>query len=405
MPSHPVIPRATMTLRKLLSLILALLTCVPQLHADSADEFLDKYQQALAGQASITARFVLSGTTGTMKNPVHLSGIITWNADGDSPYMLLTMQRVSDSGNEEHASAILAAIIGDNLRLVDAERNTYYTEKLSQNGANLFISRADILILSLVYPSVLDSLRQMKSTFSEGDGRTGPLKVITCEEAGSTFSLAIDTDTLLPAWMERSSGTGSKRSVTRLELSGIHTSDRYPPVELMNVNDSFEFPKAIYSPTGFVTGQAAPEFSTRLFDGNSFTLSEHKGQWVFLAIRSGGTNADESSLPMYLELAADKLRANGAILIEVYTIPGGSYAPVKPYSPEFACINDELAGTYGARKSGLPCLIVIDQDGKIAATFVGYIPRLSERAVDEIVTRACESAKSAAAKHASGEPK
>lgn len=382
-----------MTLRKLLFLIPALLAVTAQLHASNPEEFLNKYQAALSAQASITARFIVSGTTGNQKNAVHMTGIVTWNANGESPFLLLTMQRVTDSGNNEHSTAIVAAIIGDNLRLVDAESGTYFTEKLSQNGANLFIGRTDILLLSLVYPSVLDSLRQMKGTITDEEDRIGPLKKLTCEGEDTSISISVNEDNFLPVHMERSSGSGQRRSTIRVDFSALHTSNRYPPSELMNVNESFEFPKAGFSPTGFTNGQAAPGFSTRLFDGNTFTLAEHKGHWVFLSIRGGGGNPDESALPLYLERAADKLRAAGAYFIEVYTLPGSSYAPVKPYAPEYACINDELAGIYGARQSGLPSLIAVDPEGRIAATFVGYIPRLSERAVDDFVTRACESAK------------
>jgi len=149
-------------------------------------------------------------------------------------------------------------------------------------------------------------------------------------------------------------------------MLGFHDSDT-PKIE-DGMSDVQEVPSG-----GIESGDDFIDFTAALLNGNSFTLSEHTGKVVILNFWATWCEPSTDLLPTFKKLS--KKFGDDLILI---TVNSGENAEViekflkeKDYKFQVALDQDgNVKESY--RVNSLPYTVLIDKDGKVAATYVGY---------------------------------
>jgi len=126
----------------------------------------------------------------------------------------------------------------------------------------------------------------------------------------------------------------------------------------------------------------APDFSLKDLDGKTVSLASLRGKVVILDFWATWCGPCKKTMPLLDQFFREKKPEN----VEVYGVNvwerGGNTDKVKPFLAErkiaFPVLfgTDDLATAYGVR--GIPTLVMIDQQGKIAYRHVGYTPTLAE---------------------------
>jgi peroxiredoxin len=121
----------------------------------------------------------------------------------------------------------------------------------------------------------------------------------------------------------------------------------------------------------------APDFTLTDSKGASLKLSGHKGRVVLLDFWATWCGGCKVEIPWYMEFQS-KYQASGLSVIGVSMDEDG-WKSVKPFLKEkpinYAVVigNPELAKLYAV--DAMPVTLLIDRDGKIAATHVGMVDK------------------------------
>ncbi len=346
-------------------------------HGEDVGAFLDAYYAAARDAGCATARVTMRTFFRERQTGTHFSGLVSWSGGGE-PFLCLTARRgIVEAGGE---SLFILACRGDELRMADSSRTAYYQEQLSHMGASLLSSRLDVMLCILMQPQLLENCRNLTGEVREEDvdGRAA-LRLVVGQPQPS-MEVLVDAKTRQLLQMVRIVPDSQGVPVRYvMELSGTRVTKRRPPEELFVVNDLFSYPLHRYDPSGLFSLGMAPSFEAQTLDGGTFRLDEQRGRWVVLCFNPAPSGA---RLPggLMIERAADRIREAGAVFVDVHPADPGTV-----YRPQSAIVQPDLFGLYGLGGTGLPCVVVIAPDGRVTDMLSGYIPGLSERAMDRLV--------------------
>lgn len=125
----------------------------------------------------------------------------------------------------------------------------------------------------------------------------------------------------------------------------------------------------------------APEWSVEDLNGERVALAELRGKVVILDFWATWCGPCRKTMPLLDKFYTESLPA-GVVVYGMNVWERGGNEKVKPYIQErgykFPILygTDDIAAAYGVR--GIPTLVVIDQQGKIAYRHIGYDPTLPE---------------------------
>lgn len=125
--------------------------------------------------------------------------------------------------------------------------------------------------------------------------------------------------------------------------------------------------------------EQAPDFSLRDINGQTVTLSEHKGQTVLLSFWATWCGPCKVEMPHLHELYKEK-KDQGFTVLSISSDDARSASQVKPYIKKmgytFPVLLDkesEVTGAYNPLKT-LPYTVIINRQGEIAHKHSGYNP-------------------------------
>ena len=143
------------------------------------------------------------------------------------------------------------------------------------------------------------------------------------------------------------------------------------------------------APNAATTGSLAPDFTLQDSHGVPVRLSGLRGKVALLDFWATTCGGCKIEIPWYMEFQ-QKYGAQGLSTIGVAT--DDDWKIVKPYlqkapiSYPIVIGNEELEKTY--RVESLPMTLLIDRDGRIAASHVGMVDRQSfEREIQKLLAR------------------
>lgn len=121
--------------------------------------------------------------------------------------------------------------------------------------------------------------------------------------------------------------------------------------------------------------RAAPDFVLRNSKGASISLSKFKGKVVLLNFWATSCGGCKVEIPWFMEFES-KYMSRGLAVIGVSLDDDGwksvmPYLKQKPMNYTVVIGNDDLAKRYGV--DSLPVTVLIDREGRIAATHVGLV--------------------------------
>ncbi|MDD5087617.1 MAG: redoxin domain-containing protein [bacterium] len=130
------------------------------------------------------------------------------------------------------------------------------------------------------------------------------------------------------------------------------------------------------------TTLAAPDFTFKDLQGNTVSLAQLRGQVVILDFWATWCGPCRKTMPLLDKFYTDSLPAGVVVYGMNVWERGGNTDKVRPFIEErgfhFPILlgDNDIATAYGVR--GIPTLVVIDQEGRIAYRHVGYDPTLPE---------------------------
>lgn len=125
----------------------------------------------------------------------------------------------------------------------------------------------------------------------------------------------------------------------------------------------------------------APDWTVEDLDGKRVALADLRGKVVIIDFWATWCGPCRKTMPLLDKFFTESLPA-GVAVFGMNVWERGGTAKVKPYIQErgykFPVLygTDDIATAYGVR--GIPTLVVIDQQGKIAYRHIGYDPTLPE---------------------------
>lgn len=129
--------------------------------------------------------------------------------------------------------------------------------------------------------------------------------------------------------------------------------------------------------TGTTLGQVAPDFTLNTLDGDTFKLSDHRGEVVLINFWATWCGPCVVETPELVELYND-LKDRGLTVVGISLDEEGPEV-VKPFAKRFAvsypiavdegAVAEAFGGVYG-----LPTTYVVDGEGRITHRFIGIFP-------------------------------
>ena len=369
----------------LAALSVIFMTHVSVLNGEDVASFLDDYSKAIAEGVSISANISCKTYVDNLKVPVHSSGIVSWNG-GSKPFMILTILRKDDTSGPSSGVLYRVTCRGDRIFMTDGMVGLYYDEALASTGTSLMAARLDKSFLVLMFPHFLDDYLDGKGRILRDEVGMTKARSLYVDKEFSHLELVLDAVTNLPLKIDQTVYDADGRAQrTVLELSNIHVSNVDPPEVLFDVNRLFQYPQKRYDPLGLFSIPKAPEFEVDMLDGTPFSLSKQLGKWVFISFHSK-TEAVTARSRLYLDRAGDIIRQRGGVFIDVYPSAADDDGVLKSvYSLANSCRSDVIARMYGMKSSKMPCVILVAPDGSVSDMLEGYIPGLSERAIEKLM--------------------
>jgi peroxiredoxin len=123
--------------------------------------------------------------------------------------------------------------------------------------------------------------------------------------------------------------------------------------------------------------KAAPDFARDDANGAAVKLSNLRGRVVLLDFWATWCHGCKTEIPWYIEFF-DKYKTRGLAVIGV-SMDDGDWKVVKPFVAEkkinypIVIGDDDLAKLYGVEE--MPVTLLIDRDGKIAASHTGVVDK------------------------------
>jgi hypothetical protein len=352
---------------------------------DDLASFIDAYEKALTARTSVTARISCKFFDGAGKPMAkELDGVVTFGGYQDS-FSVMTLRREEELVQGKSVNTILLSSRDGAIRMVDVREGAYYEENAAKMGAGLVARDLDDVFLVVMYPALLDRMRSSKGVVRK-DG-IGPRHFLRARMDGGRdiLELVVDAETYLPVSIRRMGPDAYGRTVqTELMFAEAHTTGRQPPDALFDVNLVFGFPKKRFDPEGLFALGVAPNFEANTLDGRDFSLAAQKGHVVFLCFRGG----DETDMirDLYFDRTGDAVRARGGMFIDILPpVSGNSTAVTRVNSPANTCRSDVAANLYHVSGLRMPCLVMVTPEGRLGDAFVGYIPGVTERAMDAFI--------------------
>lgn len=124
-------------------------------------------------------------------------------------------------------------------------------------------------------------------------------------------------------------------------------------------------------------GKVAPDFTLTSTDGKTIRLSDFRGKVVVLDFWATWCPPCKAEIPDFIKLYS-QYKDDGFQMLGVSLDRGGLDA-VKPFMKDYGVNypimlgNDQVVSDYGGI-SGIPTTFVIDKQGVIRASFIGYRP-------------------------------
>ncbi|PEN11445.1 alkyl hydroperoxide reductase [Longibacter salinarum] len=129
--------------------------------------------------------------------------------------------------------------------------------------------------------------------------------------------------------------------------------------------------------------QKAPDFALERMNGETFRLSEHRGEVVVVNFWATWCPPCRMEIPGFIKLQKE-FRDQGLTFVGI-SLDKGGFGAVRPYAEEMAINYPLVMGEssvvqkYGGVR-GLPTTFVIDAEGDIAFARPGYLPEKQLRA-------------------------
>ncbi|MBZ5617553.1 MAG: TlpA family protein disulfide reductase [Acidobacteriia bacterium] len=134
--------------------------------------------------------------------------------------------------------------------------------------------------------------------------------------------------------------------------------------------------------------KAAPDFTLKDSKGASFRLSKYRGKVVLLNFWATTCGGCKVEIPWFMEFQ-NRYKRGGLAVIGV-SLDEDGWKSVRPYLKEkamnyrVAVGDDDLASRYGV--DALPMTLLIDRDGKIAASYPGMVDKAGcEREIHKLL--------------------
>jgi hypothetical protein len=314
--------------------------------------------------------------------------VTTWSS-GQNPFLFMTLRRIDDSPDGGGTSTVVVAARGDELRMVDCARKTYYNERISRSGANLIATRMDVTFVLLMYPQTMDLFRNQPGIVREEKLNGVKVRRLIVGDESCHLELVVDAATYMPIRFEHAARDRVGVIIRNvIELSDYRIASNPPPSSMFEINDIFAYPQKRFDPVGLYALPQAPTFEADMLDGKHFDMGKNAGKWIFVCFRA--TSARFCGVAcMYLDRAGDIINKRGGVFVNVYpnVSDNASFDRNVVYSLSSSFRSDMVTRVYGISATCMPCLIVIDPSGRVSEMMIGYIPGVSERSLDELIDK------------------
>lgn len=126
------------------------------------------------------------------------------------------------------------------------------------------------------------------------------------------------------------------------------------------------------------TRKSAPDFRLKDVDGNEVVLSKLRGRVIFLDFWASWCGPCRNSIPsveqLYQKFKSKKVLFYG---INLENNPSRAKNFAKNSGINYKILNGDRKTTDSFGVRGIPAFFIIDKEGKIAASYVGFDPSLS----------------------------
>jgi peroxiredoxin len=140
--------------------------------------------------------------------------------------------------------------------------------------------------------------------------------------------------------------------------------------------------------------QSAPDFTLQDLSGTEVSLRQHKGQIVFLDFWATWCTPCRRSIPELVDLQ-EKYRDQGLVVLGISaddprrTSVNTLLAFKKQFRINYSILRADRHVTtayFGPGQVPLPTLFVIDREGRVVDSIVGYAPGAAERSLKKLLS-------------------
>lgn len=163
---------------------------------------------------------------------------------------------------------------------------------------------------------------------------------------------------------------------------------------------------AVWAAQQIAPGQKAPTFKVTDLDGKPFDLEQAKGRVVFLDFWATWCPPCRLALPHTQALATSERAKKGELLVLAVTSETNT-ADVREFMAEHdytfrAASSQDVGKQYGV--TGIPTFVIIDREGVVQDSFVGFAPDQTPRRIDRAIDAAFAKPAPGGAQAAAADP-